>query len=418
MHTPACRTVCLCHNPDRLCIAEREALDDLASITNRTPYGFFRKKLLEFRANWRENQAKVEAQRAEDILDAKERRSSVAAETWWTHVVNMAWVDDRWKIMSACYQPVGPTRSLGEYKSLMGRYNIPHPFDLWRIRNRAKFSSEDAFRRYFWERCNKPYIHMSHSDRTYEQSTEWLMNEARELLNIWPTGQVSKDLHVLADAFYDTVKETLYSDPWSTVLSHALGLDYTEAVEECKHRYEVKCLIHPFYMWSCGIGLDLDNNPVDRVILFTMLGSPEIMYWTNAIIDLISKIGPPFNPILPQLETEELDMIENTDVCISTDEAGSWFVEYNGRKYPIKMGGLPKRESVYSEPFYNFVNGFSRVGISVRDSNYTVEVGVNYEILGISSDVYSEVTALMIPRNHPFFDLVKVEVDVTSLFYG
>lgn len=230
---------------------------------------------------------------------------------------------------------------------------------------------------------------------------------------------LSTDVRSLNNLFYVKVKETLYSEPWSAVLSRDLGSSTHDSAISCEHYYSYLNRQHPFYDWAFASGLDLENKPFDRLILFVLLGSPKLSEFDDAIAALIRLVGKKYEPYPQQLRIEaEQDMTENTDVCVSKDETYSWFVEYNGRKYPIKMGGLPKRESVYSEPFYNFVNGSSKVGICVRNSNYTVEVGANYEILSISGGDFSDIKAMMIPHNHPFFDLVKTEVDVKSLFNG
>lgn len=478
MHTSACRKICLCNNPDRLCMAERDALEDPSIITNNlgadyshfkthwlkqyycfavyrhcgfgstvvdvefarklyleyeankvkkveltTPWGFFRKQLLEMQANWAENREKVKMQRAEERATAEESRNIYMAEAWWLEIIGMAWKDIRWKQMSESFQLVCFPESMHEYQRVMEHNNIRHPFEIWKLRNQHKFTGLIELKRYIWERSGKPTTDKHRGANTYTYGTKWLIEECRSLIKLWPTGRVNPQIYADADQFYETVKETLYTDPWSTVLSRDLGLDYTESATECKYRYELNRLIHPFHMWVNDEGFDLDNNPVDRVILFWLAGSPRYMDYLDGIIKIIRKIGIPFIPHLPQFQTEEEQSMakateeRKSDVEVAKGDDG-WYMYWEGKKLPIKLGNLPKRNAVYTEPFYNFVNSVAKVGISLGDSNYSIEVNESFEITWIDGTGMTEVTGLMVPQDHPFFDMVRVEVPASSLFNG
>lgn len=478
MHTSACRNICLCNNPDRLCMAEREALLDSALILDNlsedfshfktprlrqlycaavykhcggmldpndvkaarnlyleyeankvkkveltTPFGFFRKQLLEMQANWAENREKVKTQHTEEMTRVEERRNIHMAEAWWLEIMSHAWRDFRWKTMSDSYQLACTPETMGEYQHVMTHNNIRHPFEIWKLRNQSKFKGLNELKRYVWERSGKPTNDKHRSANMYTHATEWLMRDCRSLLKLWPSGRVNDRVYAEADQFYVTVKETLYSDPWSTVMSRDLGLNYTESAKECSHLYAMANRIHPFFDWATDKGMDLDNNPVDRVILFNIAGSPHVANYIDAIVRLIRMLGEPFIPHLPQFQTEEESVMAKateetkSDVEICKDENG-WYLWLEGKRLPIKLGGMPKRDSVYTEPFYKFVDGGAKIGFNLRDDNYSVQVDKDFEITWISSVAIPEVIGLMVPRDHALFDLIKVEVDASRLLNG
>jgi hypothetical protein len=225
-----------------------------------------------------------------------------------------------------------------------------------------------------------------------------------------------------ANNFYDVITDTLWTDPWVIVLSKGLGLGYIEHGDECKYRYAIHSLQHPFFDWCGSQVLDLINNEADRASLYTRMGKPTEDQYAEAVIKVIRMIGEPFIPTLPELtKSEEAPMSEEPVVSkevILYHKNGGWHLQWKGKNHPTKMGGLPKSDVVYSNEFYSFVNGVAKTGFSLHGINYTIEVNKEFIIDTIIDEKGDPHYEVAFPVGHPVLDLLMIDYSVVELTSG
>ena len=474
MHTPACRSICLCHNPDRLCIAEREVLDDTSIMTNnlgddyshfktprlrklyctsvgkaigqvidpddvKTARVLYQQHVVDKMANekiettplrtqsglsgffrrWIHKQT-AEVHIQQELLSKAVDKESMGIELqlsrlWWAHVWENRWSDPRWRSLSMRRQLLTDPGNEDEYLQAMLIHREIHPLHILLVTKRLypDVNSEDAVK--LWKMCGSP--------------TSWIPREIdikplleaadRELIARRLAGITKQDKQ-RANAFFDVIRDGIYTDIWAIILSKQLGYNHIQDPAVIRDFAASLNFTHPLLNWFAVKGINPVNKEEDRVVFWRMMGSPNADEINDAILRVVKLFGEPFDITFPEFENPVEEPMPVNKVELFKRADGNWGIQHNGKFEHIKLGGLPKTSSLYSSEFYDFDSETGTAGISssVEGEFTTITINRDFTIIDVVNAEKESIPSLIIPVDHPILDLLLVQVSLKQAING